>query len=178
MNKAVFLDRDGTLNVDAGYTYKTGDLRFFPDVFKSLKLLLNDFKFFIITNQSGIGRGYYTKEDFQKFNDLLVSALENEGIMIEKTYCCPHRPEDGCDCRKPNKKFIDDAKNEFDIDLSKSFVIGDHPCDVEMGQRAGCKSIHLLTGHGQKHKSEVKADFVAKDLYEAAGWILNAKDRI
>lgn len=174
MNKAIFLDRDGTLDIDKGYTYKTGDLKFFPEVFKALNLLKKDFKFIIITNQSGIGRGYYTEQDMHKFNKRLVSKLEKNGIKIEKTYFCPHKPEENCDCRKPNIKFVKQAEKEFDINLKKSFVIGDHSSDIELGKRARCKTVYLLTGHGKKHKEEIKVkpDFIANNLLEAAEWII------
>ena len=173
MNKAIFLDRDGTINIDEGYTYKTEDLRFFSDVFLSLRSL-KDFKLFIITNQSGIGRGYYTFDDFQKFNDRLVDELSKEGISISKSYCCPHTPEDNCDCRKPNIKFIKEAAEEFDIDLARSWVIGDHPADVELGKNSGCKAIYLLTGHGKKHKADLKVepDLTAENLRQAVEFVI------
>lgn len=174
MNRAVFLDRDGVLNDDSGYVYKTEDLRIFPDVFEALKLLKKDFLFFIVTNQSGINKGYYTEEDFIKFNNLLVSVLMKKGIIIEKTFCCPHTREEKCDCAKPNVRYAKEVQEEYYIDLSKSFVIGDHPHDVEFGKNAGCKSIYMTTGHGEKHLEEldVKPDFIANNLLEAAKWIL------
>lgn len=174
MNKAIILDRDGVINQDPGYVHKVEDLKFFPDVFKALNLLKKNFKFIIITNQSGIGRGYYTEQDFHKFNKKLVEELKKENIVIEKTYYCPHAPEEKCDCRKPNPTFIKQAEKEFNIDLKNSFVIGDHPRDITLGKNAGCKAIYLLTGHGEKHKQELtqKPDFTANNLLEAAQWIL------
>ena len=175
MNKAIFFDRDGVLNVDKGYTYKTQDLKLFPDVVKALSLLKNEFLFFIVTNQSGINKGYYTELDFIKFNTKLVEELGQQGIIIDKTYCCPHTKEENCDCAKPKIMFAKDAQEEFYVDLSKSFVIGDHPHDIGFGKNAGCKSIYMLTGHGKKHQKELKdlkPDFVANSLLEAAEWIL------
>ena len=174
-SKFIFLDRDGTLNTDKkGYTHKLEDLEFFPDTFKALNLLKDDFKFIIITNQSGIGRGYYTEEDFNKFNKKLTEELKKHDIKIEKTYFCPHHPDINCDCRKPNTTFIKQAEKEFDINLKESFVIGDHPHDVTLGKNAGCKTIYLLTGHGKKHKEEMKEkpNFIANNLLEAAQWII------
>jgi len=177
MNKTIFLDRDGTLNMDEGYTYKTQDLKFYPDVFKALNLLKAQFKFIIITNQSGIGRGYYTEEQFHKFNNHLVNKLKEQGIKIEKTYFCPHYPKGSCDCRKPNIKFIKQAKEEFNIDLNNSWVIGDHPHDIELGKNAGCKTIYLLTGHGKKHKKDLEnPDFIANNILEAANIIKNDQE--
>jgi histidinol-phosphate phosphatase family protein len=175
MSKFIILDRDGTLNVDEkGYTHKVEDFKLHEGVIEGLNLLKGQFKFIIVTNQSGIGRGYYKKEDFDKFNERLVEELKKQNITIEKTYCCPHTKEENCNCRKPKTEFIDIAKEEFNIDLEHSFMIGDHPCDVNLGKNAGTKTIFLLTGHGQKHKEEItnQPDFIANNLLEAARWIL------
>ena len=175
MNRFIILDRDGTLNRDEkGYIHKVEDLKFFPDTFKALNLLKDNFKFIIISNQSGIGRGYYTEEDFHKFNNKLTGELEKQNIKIAKTYFCPHTPEENCDCRKPNTKFIEQAEKEFSIDIKNSFMIGDHPSDIELGKNANCKTIYLLTGHGEKHKEglKTKPDFIANNILEAAQWIL------
>lgn len=173
MNKAIFLDRDGTLNVDNGYTHKVEDFQFHDKVIEGLKLL-KGFKFFIITNQSGINRGFYKEEHMHEFNNHLINELKKHNIKIEKVYFCPHTPEENCDCRKPNIKFIKEAEKEFNISLKDSFVIGDHDYDIKMGKDAGCKSIYLLTGHGEKHKKElkIKPDFIANNMLEAVKWIL------
>jgi rfaE bifunctional protein nucleotidyltransferase chain/domain len=179
MNKAIFLDRDGTLNYDKkGYIHKVEELEFYPDVFESLNSLKHDYSFIIITNQSGIGRGYYTEAQFHEFNDKLVEKLSDKGIKIEKTYFCPHHPEEECICRKPNLKFIRQAQKEFNINLEQSWVIGDHPHDVELGKKAGCKAIYLLTGHGVKHRKEmkIKPDYIAGNLKQAKDFILFDKD--
>ena len=102
----------------------------------------------------------------------IVESLKKQNIKIEKTYVCPHKPEDSCECRKPKTKLIKDAEKEFNIDLSKSFMIGDKKIDVETGHNAGCKSILVLTGNGMKEKENSDADYVAKDLLEAAKWII------
>jgi len=177
MNKAIFLDRDGTLTHEYGYAHKIENFRLLPNVVKALKLLKNKFKLFIVTNQSGIGRGYFTYDDLEKFNSHMLDELKKNDIKIEKTYVCPHSPEDNCSCRKPSERFVKEAKKEFNIDLGKSYVIGDKSFDIEMGHRAGCKNILVLTGYGKKHLNHLKTkpDFVAKDLLEAAEWILNSK---
>ena len=177
MNKAIFLDRDGVINEDPGYVHKIKDFKLVPGAIEALRLL-KDFKFVIITNQSGIGRGYYNEEDFHKFNNYLVNELEKYGIHIDKTYFCPHTKEDNCNCRKPKIRFIEQAEKDFDLDIKNSFVIGDHPCDIELGKNAGCRTVHVLTGHGPKHKEEVKQlkpDYIAKDILEAAKWIIKQK---
>lgn len=175
MNKAIFLDRDGTLVDDPGYVHKIEDFKLLPNVIEGLKLLKSNFKFFIITNQSGIRRGYYTEEDFLKFNNHLIKEFEKNNIKIEKTFMCPHTQEDNCDCRKPSEKFLKQAGKEYNIDFKKSYVIGDHEFDIEMGQKVDCKKIFVLTGHGKKHVNElkIKPDFIAQDLLEGVKYILN-----
>ena len=136
-----------------------------------LKLLKN-YKLFIVTNQSGIGRGFYKIGDFMNFNNHLLKELKKHNINIEKTYYCPHKPEDNCKCRKPKTKFLEEAVKEFKIKLKDSFVIGDKKEDVKMGKNAGCKTILVLTGYGMKAKNEIKPDYIAKDVVDAAKWIL------
>ena len=155
--KAIILDRDGTLIEDKYYAYKIEDLELFPGVIKGLKLLQEEFIFFIVTNQSGIGRGYYTEEDFHKFNNHLIQLLENEKIEILKTYFCPHLREDNCECKKPKTKFINDIINEFDVNIKESWMVGDHPSDIQFGINAGCRTVFLTTGHGEKHINELKS---------------------
>lgn len=170
-NKAILLDRDGVVTEDLGYVHKIEDFNFEKNAIEGLRLL-KDFKLIFITNQSGVGRGYFKFEDFLNYNNRVVEELKKHGINIEKTYVCPHKPEDNCECRKPNAKLIFDAAKEFNIDLKKSFVIGDMKRDIEMGHNAGCKSILVLTGRGMKEKGNAEADYVAKDLVSAAKWII------
>jgi len=177
MVKAVFLDRDGCLNEDTMYPHKPADFKLLPGVIEGLKKLKDEFIFIIITNQSGIGRGIFTKEDMDIFNKKLIDELKKDGIEIKKIYHCPHTPEEVCECRKPSDKYIKDAEKEFSIDLKNSWAVGDHPHDAEMGIKAGIKSIYLLTGHGAKHKEDLKKnninpDFIAKDFLQAAEFIM------
>lgn len=171
MTKAVILDRDGVIVEDVGFVHKIKDFKLVPNAIEGLKLL-KDYKLFIVTNQSGIGKGYYQIEDFFNYNNTVLNELKKHNIKIEKTYVCPHKPEDNCECRKPKTKFLKDAAKEFDIDLKNSFMIGDKSIDVEMGHNAGCKSILVLTGNGMKEKEHSKADCIAKDLLDAAEWII------
>ncbi|MFX1487612.1 MAG: D-glycero-alpha-D-manno-heptose-1,7-bisphosphate 7-phosphatase [Promethearchaeota archaeon] len=157
VKKAIILDRDGTLIEDKNYTFKIEDLEFLPGVIEGLAYLQEEFVFFIVTNQSGIGRGYYTVEDFHNFNDYLIDLLREENIEIIKTFYCPHIREDNCDCRKPKTKFIEIIVNEFDVDIKESWMIGDHPSDIQFGINAGCKTVFLTTGHGDKHLDELKS---------------------
>ena len=176
-NKAIFLDRDGTIIEDKNYAYKVEDLELLPGVIEGLKLLQKDFTFFIITNQSGIGRNYYTVADFHKFNNHLIKQLKKNSIKIEKTYFCPHLKEDNCECRKPKKKFIDTIVSEYNIDIKNSWMIGDHPSDVLCGINAGCRTVFLLTGHGQEHihdleKNGISPNIITNSFYEAAEEII------
>ena len=171
MKTAVFLDRDGIIVEDKGFIHMLEDFKLIKNAVEGLKLLKN-YKLFIVTNQSGIGRGHYKTEDFLKFNNHLINVLKKHNINIERTYYCPHKPEDNCNCRKPKTKFLDDAAKEFDVDLKSSFVIGDRKSDFEMGRSAGCKTIHVLTGRGANFRNEFKPDYVAKDLLDAAKLII------
>lgn len=173
-NRAIFTDRDGVLIEDYGYVYKIEDLKFIDKSVEGLKLL-NDFKLIVITNQHGIGRGHYTENDFLKFNNHMINLLKKEGINIEKTYYCIHNPEDNCECRKPKTKNIELAAKEFNIDLENSYVIGDRPSDMELGNRVNCKTIFVLSGQGEKYVAELDSNsrptIIRKNLFEAAKWI-------
>lgn len=173
---AIFLDRDGTLNEDPGYVHKVEDFKLLPGVIEGLKLLQERFIFILITNQSGIGRGYYTLEDFQKFNTLVINTLKSNQITILKTYYCPHNPQVKCECRKPNPTNILHAAEEFDIDIKQSWTVGDHPSDIQFGINAGCRTVFLCTGHGLEHYGEleqkgIKPTYIAKDFLSAAHYI-------
>ena len=175
MKKALFLDRDGTLNDDTMYPHKIEHFKLLPGVTEGLRKLSKDYIFIVITNQSGIGRGMYTEKDFHRFNNHLVSELKKAGIEIKKTYYCPHHPDEACGCRKPHTKSIKDAAREFSIDVKNSWTIGDHPPDIEMGIAARTKTIFMLTGHGKQHIDEarnLKPDFIAENFLHAAEFIL------
>ena len=175
--KAILLDRDGTLIEDKNYAYKIEDLELLPGVIEGLKLLRDNFLFFIITNQSGIGRGYYTVQEFHNFNDHLLKILKKEKIFILKTYFCPHLREEGCECRKPNTKYINEIIREYNVDIKSSWMIGDHPSDIQFGINGGCKTIFLTTGHGDKHLHElesfgIKPTLICDNFLEATKEIL------
>lgn len=152
MHKAIFLDRDGVVNVDKGYVCKLED---FEPIDKNIEFIKklnsnNGYLVFIITNQAGIARGYYTEEEFLEFEKLVEEYLKKQGIDIEKTYYCPHHPEGivkkyaiVCDCRKPKIGMIMKASKEYNIDLKNSFVIGDKNTDIEAGIAAGCKTLKI-----------------------------------
>lgn len=141
MKKAIFLDRDGVINKDKDYVYKIKDFEFVENIFHNLRYLQNlDFLLFVITNQSGIGRKYYTKEDFHCLNNWMIEKMENEGITISQVEYCPHHPDDFCDCRKPRIGMIKKILNDFDIDLSESWLIGDRISDIECAKNSKIKN--------------------------------------
>ncbi|MFW9821841.1 MAG: D-glycero-alpha-D-manno-heptose-1,7-bisphosphate 7-phosphatase [Candidatus Thorarchaeota archaeon] len=177
-NKALILDRDGVLIEDKNYAYRIEDLEILPGVIEGLKVLRNDFIFFIVTNQSGIARGYYTEDEFHKFNNHLIELLKKEEIEILKTYYCPHLKEDNCECRKPKIKFIEEIINEFNIDIGESWMVGDHPSDIQFGINGGCRTIFLTTGHGERHIDElislnIKPTIISNNFLSATTEILN-----
>jgi len=176
-NTALILDRDGVLIEDKDYSYKIVDLEILPGVIEGLNLLKTKFLFFIVTNQSGIGQGFYTIDDFWIYNNHLISLLGKEGINIEKTFYCPHLKGDNCDCRKPKPKFLFDIRDNWNINLELSWMIGDHPSDIEFGINGGCKTVYMSTGHGKKHFNELKKlkinpTFTSSNFFNAAKKIL------
>lgn len=141
-NKAIFLDRDGVINEDKGYIGKVQDFIFFPEIFTSLKKLQsNGYLLIVVTNQAGIAKGYFSEKEYHKLDEYMIKELEKSGIIIKKTYYCPHSPEENCECRKPKPGLIYQAQRDYDIDLTSSWVIGDKLSDILAGKRAGCKTI-------------------------------------
>ena len=174
-NKVVFLDRDGTINVDKGYIYKIEDLEILPNVVEGLKLLRQaGYKLITVTNQSGIGRGYYTNLDYINFRNELLKKLNKRGVFLSGDYRCPHIPEDNCNCRKPKTGMLEEAAKDFNLDLKECWMIGDRTEDILAGKNAGCKTVHVLIGENEPVSY---ADFVARDMIEAADYILNNKNK-
>lgn len=139
MNKAVFLDRDGTINKDYGYVFEIEKFEFIEGVIEGLKILSNlGYKLIVITNQSGIARGYYSEEDASKIFNYMKEKLLKEGIVIEKIYYCPHIG-DNCNCRKPKLELFYKAQKEFDIDFNESYAIGDKIRDLAICQKENVK---------------------------------------
>lgn len=139
-NKALFLDRDGVINIDKGYVYKVEDFVFMDNIFDVSKYYHNKgYLIIIVTNQSGIARGYYTEEDFMILTEWMIGEFSKRHISITNVYHCPHHPDFGgpCDCRKPRPGMLLSAANDYDIDLSESILIGDSSRDIEAGQNAG-----------------------------------------
>lgn len=154
--KAIFLDRDGTINVEKNYLYKIEDFEFMEGVLEALKKLSDaGYLLIIITNQSGIARGYYTEKDYEILNSWLLETLVKSGINITASYFCPHLPDASveryrtiCNCRKPNTGLFEQAVKDFNIDLKKSFAIGDKIRDLAICEKSDCKG--FLIGNNEK----------------------------
>jgi len=140
LKKAVFLDRDNTLIEDEGYIHEPEKVKLLPGVGEGLKLLKEKgFLLIVVSNQSGIGRGYYKEEDFHAVNRKLQELLKPYGVQIDDFFFCPHKPEENCSCRKPKPGMVLEAEKKWKIDLKESYVIGDKDIDVLLAINSGCK---------------------------------------
>ncbi len=138
MKKALFLDRDGIINIDHGYVSRIDDFEFSQDIIRLLHLFQKEgYLFFIVTNQSGIGRGYYSEEDFQTLTDWMLKTFETQGITITEVYHCPHAPDTKCNCRKPAIGMIKDTSENYGVSLANSWMIGDKQSDIDFSKNAG-----------------------------------------
>lgn len=186
MERAVFLDRDGVLTEEVGYLSDVSQIRFIPDSAKAVHLLNETgMKVIIITNQSGVARGYFSEGVISEIHQEMGTQLSAEKAFIDAIYYCPHHPAGTvekyalqCNCRKPGVGMLTQAAEDHGIDLKHSYLIGDKLSDIECGQRAGMSSILVLTGYGKDEEkkitegSPVKPNYIAKNLYEAAQWII------
>jgi len=171
----VFLDRDGTLVRDHGYTHRLEDYALLPGVVPALRCLVEaGFALAIVTNQSGIGRGLFGLADYHAFERHLEADLGAQGVPIAASFFCPHRPEDGCACRKPAPGLLLRARDVLGADLARSFVVGNALRDVEAGLAAGCAGAVLLAARPSALPPRVH---VAADLAEAAGWLVREARR-
>jgi len=167
LKKAVFIDRDGTLIEEVNFLSRVEDLRLFSYTFEAIRILKeNDFLIFVVTNQSGIGRKIFSENAMYAIHEKIQTELCG---MIDGFYFCPHLPDAGCACRKPNTGMIERACADFSIDLENSWMIGDKKLDVETGFNAGTKTALVLTGYGEKTVVDLKKipDFIAGNLLEA-----------
>src|SRR5208282_5004777 len=181
MNRAVLLDRDGVLIEERNYLHRVEDVVFLPRVAAALKRFRDaGFKLFIVSNQSGVGRGYFTLADVERVNEHLCRELARDGVRFEKIYIAPEKPDEPSRGRKPSPQFLFDARDEFGLDLAQSYLIGDKLSDLECGWNAGVKkSILVRTGYGAELEREspgkISRAVVVDDLNQAADWILNRK---
>ena len=181
MNRAVFLDRDGTLIEDKDYLHLPDQVVIFPGAGPALRKLRGaGFKLFLITNQSGVGRGYFTLSDVHRVHEHLLQALGREGVEFEKLYIAPEAPQEPSRGRKPSPQFLFDARAEFGLALAESYMVGDKLIDLECGWNAGVKrSILVRTGYGAGVEKQVSLEgraVIVNDLAGATDWILHADE--
>ncbi len=177
MHPAVFLDRDGTIIEDMGYIGSPDDTLFLPGVGPALQRLQERYRLFMVTNQSGVGLGHISREEAEAVNHHVVCTLAGEGVNIERVYTCFHAEGDGCTCRKPAPRFLFEAAREYSLDLSASFVVGDHLSDIRFALNGGATGLYVLTGHGSHHAAQVPPEVpVFPDLVHAAEWILTLRN--
>ncbi|HRZ96196.1 MAG TPA: HAD-IIIA family hydrolase, partial [Paludibacter sp.] len=161
---------------DLGYLKNPQEVEFFPETFPTLLKLQEQFLLFIITNQSGISKVITSANEVKLVNDYIVEALKTNGIIISAVFCCPHTNEDNCACKKPKPYFIHQAAELYHLSLDDSYLIGDHPSDMECGLNAGVTPIYVLTGHGEKHKTELNSEcIICGNIAEAAKCILETQ---
>ena len=171
---AVFFDRDGTLMEEADYCDDPKTVSVYPGVIDALdRLKQHGFKNIIITNQSGIGRGFFSEAQYQQVHAELLRQIG--GDLIDATYHCPATPEENSRRRKPNPEMIFEAAHDHDIDLRRSFFVGDKSSDIECGHRAGVRAILVKTGYGE-NETNCAPDFFAKDVVAAVEIILGNSD--
>ncbi|MFH0915085.1 MAG: HAD-IIIA family hydrolase [bacterium] len=170
---ALFLDRDGTIIEDVGCVREVSQVRFFPFTVPTLKKLGEYYELFIVTSQPGVSQSIVTMEEVETVNDFVVATLAERGIAIRAVYVCPHQTSDDCRCKKPKPHFLYQAEADFGLDLSSSFVVGDHPSDVRLAANAGAQGLYVLTGHGVRHLGELLDDrWVFESLAEAGVYVL------
>ena len=171
----MFLDRDGTVAKDVPYCRCVDDFVLLPGAPQAIRLLNESgFKVIVITNQSGIGRGYFTEETLSHIHRKMIEELGKHGARVDAIYYCPHHPDENCACRKPKPALLLKAAQEMDIALGHSYMIGDDLKDVEAGRSAGCRTI-WLTPHsslGQALPQHQSPDHTAESLYEATTWLI------
>ena len=170
----VLVDRDGTVNEEADYVLEPSQLRLIPrsaDALRELREL--GLGIVVVTNQSPVGRGWLTPAELDRIHERLSQLLAAEGASVDGYYACPHLPDDGCACRKPNTGLATRAAEEHGFDVTEAFVVGDHRGDVEMGRRLGARTFLVRTGHGEDELAgaEAFADHVVSDLAAAVALI-------
>ncbi len=184
LKKVVFLDRDGTINVDsADYIKSRSEFAFIPGSLQAIRdLTVNGFTAMVISNQSALARRFVSPEELDAMHAMMCREVAAAGGKITDTFFCPHLPGEGCGCRKPAPGLIDQANQKYNIDLADSIMVGDSAKDIACGLNAGCgRTVLVKSGldpdvEEELIKKSISADFVAKNLLEAAAWIIANKD--
>lgn len=175
MKKAIFLDRDGTINRDSkNYIKSLEEFEIFPFTANGLKILQEiGYELVVITNQSGVNRGFFSEKELDEIHQKLIYEMEKDGINILDIYYCPHLPDENCQCRKPKLKNLHKAVDDYNLDVENSWFVGDSEKDIITGKNARCKTMLVMSGIREITKEkiklwEIKPDFVADNLLEAA----------
>lgn len=168
----IFLDRDGTINVERHYLDDPDQLELLPGAAEGLRAMqLMGFGLVVVTNQSGLARGYFDEARLEQIHARLRAMLAQQGVQLNAFYHCPHHPDEGCDCRKPRTGMLHRAAEELGCEPALSYVIGDKACDVELGNRAGATTMLVRTGYGARYARPPGApapDYFVDDLNHAA----------
>lgn len=186
MNRAIFLDRDGTLNEEVGYVNHASRFRLFPWTAEAVRLINQaGYKAIVLTNQSGVARGLFTEALVHDVHRKLETELGEQGARLDAIYYCPHHPSGAvasyrldCECRKPRPGMVERAQREFHLDLSRCYFVGDRYLDVSLAHAVGARGILVLTGYGLGERDHQQAawprppDYIAEDLLDAVRWII------
>jgi len=172
--KALFLDRDGIINIDHGYVSKIENFEFTKGIFELLQLFIKkDYLLFIVTNQSGIGRGYYSINDFEVLNQWMIKKLKSKNIEIQNVHYCPHAPEENCSCRKPQTGMVNEILKTHNINLSSSWLIGDKQSDIDLSHNADIKHCIAIT-----HTNILNADYQFTTISECLSFFKKNQDTL
>ncbi len=172
--KVVFIDRDGVINKEVGYLHKIRDFEFIDGVFDAcLHFQKLGYSLIIITNQSGIARGYYNEDDFHLVNNWMIDQFENQGVSILDVFFCPHGPESTCDCRKPKPGMFNQANDKYNIDMENSWMIGDKEADVQAANAAGIKNTILVKSGHEIDEASSKSQFILDSIKQAKTRIIH-----
>lgn len=172
MNALILLDRDGTIIREKHYLADPGGVELLPGAASGLRRLRAlGCRLAVVSNQSGVARGYFGREDVERVNARMAELLDAEGVELDAVYYCPHGPDEGCECRKPAPGLGRRACADLGVPPERTFVIGDKPCDVDLGARLGARSVLVSTGYGADALAACQPDFAAGDLVEAAEWV-------
>lgn len=182
LRRAVFLDRDGTINEEKEYLWRIEEFSFINGTAEAIRLFKDaGYLVVVVTNQSGVGRGFYSEEDLERLHGHMLAELESMGAKVDAVYFCPHHPQHGvgryaieCSCRKPLPGMLLLAARELDIDLASSWMLGDKSADIETGLSAGCRTMLVRTGYGAAEEARIPAGVpVVDNLLEAARLIVS-----
>ena len=167
--KTIFLDRDGVINKEINYLHKIKDFEFIDGVFEACQYLQSlEYKIIVITNQSGISRGFYTKNDYQIITKWMVSQFMKNNISILDTFHCPHLPDSGCNCRKPKPGMLLNAKNKYDIDMNQSWMIGDKETDITAAISSGITNTILVKSGHKINEADSRAKFIIDSINQSS----------